>query len=72
MRYIFNVDQPILYAPIAQLVEQMTLNHFVEGSNPSGRTIFLFIIQRLTTFTIFALERSDVFSFYMLTTSKSR
>ena len=29
-----------LCAPIAQLVEQMTLNHWVLGSSPRGRTIF--------------------------------
>ena len=28
-------------APIAQLVEQMTLNHWVLGSSPRGRTILL-------------------------------
>ena len=27
-------------APIAQSVEQMTLNHWVQGSSPCGRTIF--------------------------------
>ncbi len=27
-------------APLAQLVEQLTLNQWVEGSNPSGRTLF--------------------------------
>ena len=27
------------YAPIAQSVEQMTLNHWVLGSSPRGRTI---------------------------------
>ena len=27
-----------LCAPIAQLVEQMTLNHWVLGSSPRGRT----------------------------------
>ena len=27
-----------VYAPLAQLVEQLTLNQWVEGSNPSGRT----------------------------------
>ncbi len=31
-----------LCAPIAQLVEQMTLNHWVLGSSPRGRTIFEF------------------------------
>ena len=29
-------------APIAQLVEQLTLNQRVLGSNPSGRTICLY------------------------------
>ena len=28
-------------APLAQLVEQLTLNQWVEGSTPSGRTIFV-------------------------------
>ena len=32
-----------LCAPIAQLVEQMTLNHWVLGSSPRGRTIFLLV-----------------------------
>ncbi len=29
----------VIIAPIAQLVEQMTLNHWVLGSSPRGRTI---------------------------------
>ena len=33
-----------LCAPIAQLVEQMTLNHWVLGSSPRGRTIFFAFI----------------------------
>ena len=28
------------YASLAQLVEQMTLNHLVVGSNPTGGTSF--------------------------------
>ncbi len=42
---LFQVDsQDIKYiqinnAPLAQLVEQLTLNQWVEGSIPSGRTI---------------------------------
>lgn len=34
-------------APIAQSVEQMTLNHWVQGSSPCGRTITLVSIQRI-------------------------
>ncbi len=37
----FEKKQSILcsqQAPIAQLVEQMTLNHWVLGSSPRGRT----------------------------------
>ncbi len=43
---LFQVDsQDIKYiqinnAPLAQLVEQLTLNQWVEGSIPSGRTLF--------------------------------
>ena len=32
------------YASLAQLVEQMTLNHLVVGSNPTGGTTFLEIL----------------------------
>ena len=40
-RLDFAKNQDILcsqQAPIAQLVEQMTLNHWVLGSSPRGRT----------------------------------
>lgn len=32
-----------VFALVAQLVEQVTLNHWVLGSNPSGRTIILVV-----------------------------
>ncbi len=32
--------------PLAQLVEQLTFNQRVEGSNPSGHTTFLLHIKR--------------------------
>ena len=31
---------PIIYSPIAQLVERMTVNHDVTGSSPVGRAIW--------------------------------
>ena len=39
-------------APVAQLVEQMTLNHRVEGSSPSGCTIFYMIRYRYITHSL--------------------
>ena len=33
-------DLSTIYGPLAQLVEQVTLNHFVGGSNPSRSTIY--------------------------------
>ena len=35
------ISHPIFGGPLAQLVEQLTLNQWVEGSNPSGPTTFL-------------------------------
>ena len=35
------VTRSIFCALVAQPVEQMTLNHWVQGSNPCERTIFL-------------------------------
>ncbi len=34
------ISHPIFGGPLAQLVEQLTLNQWVEGSNPSGPTTF--------------------------------
>ena len=48
-----------LCAPIAQLVEQMTLNHWVLGSSPRGRTIFEFNTGFLSVF-FYASERPKV------------
>lgn len=39
MRLLFEVFRE--HASVAQLVEQLTLNQWVEGSSPSGRTRFL-------------------------------
>ena len=39
-------------APIAQSVEQMTLNHWVQGSSPCGRTIFFALIPLLIVFIL--------------------
>jgi hypothetical protein len=36
-----NPDSPAIYEPLAQLVEHLTFNQRVEGSNPSWLTIFL-------------------------------
>ncbi len=41
MLRVISVDQPVLMTeqgPLAQLVEQVTLNHLVEGSSPSRPT----------------------------------
>ena len=42
--YITDISKR--YAPIAQSVEQMTLNHWVQGSSPCGRTIFFVLVIR--------------------------
>ncbi len=39
MRLLFEAFRE--HASVAQLVEQLTLNQWVEGSSPSGRTRFL-------------------------------
>ena len=38
---VFNADGFFFIASLAQLAEQVTLNHRVVGSSPTGGTIFL-------------------------------
>ena len=47
------IVHPIL-GPLAQLVEQVTLNHLVEGSSPSRPTISSSVIQ----ITLFMIHKS--------------
>ena len=45
-----------LLGPVAQLVEQLTFNQWVTGSNPVGLTTFYYIFQLLTDFMIFVYK----------------
>ena len=61
-RCLFALDAPPpgVYAerpsgPLAQLVEQLTFNQWVAGSNPAGLTKFLINIRDLNLHTVFSL-----------------
>ena len=48
------------YAPLAQLVEHLTLNQGVEGSNPSSRTKALFLVDFVAGDGVFLLFKSYI------------
>ena len=48
------------YAPLAQLVEHLTLNQGVEGSNPSSRTKALFLVDLVAGDGVFLLFKSYI------------
>ena len=43
-----NIDIKVDYAPLAQLVEQLTLNQWVGGSSPPRRILFGYEFSRFT------------------------
>ena len=47
-------------APLAQLVEHLTLNQGVEGSNPSSRTKALFLVDLVAGDGVFLLLKSYI------------
>ena len=58
--YIFLLFT-ILYAPVAQLVEQLPFKETVEGSSPSGRTT----IQKDVFMTSFCVDASECINCFM-------
>ena len=55
-----SVTQKIKNARLAQLVEHLTLNQGVEGSNPSSRTKALFLVDFVAGDGVFLLFKSYI------------
>lgn len=53
-------DRKIRDARLAQLVEHLTLNQGVEGSNPSSRTKALFLVDLVAGDGVFLLLKSYI------------